>query len=41
MGHNTNSANPDEKPHNVASGQGLHFLVNVIFSNISPFSLFE
>ena len=27
MGHNTNCVNPDETPHNVASGQGLHFLL--------------
>ena len=27
MGHNTNSPNPDETPHNVRSGQGLHFLL--------------
>ena len=27
MGHNTNYANRDETPHNVASDHGLHFLL--------------
>ena len=33
MGHNTNYVNPDETLHNVASGQGLHFLLTECHSS--------
>ena len=42
MGHNANCVNPDETPHNVASGQGLHFLLTECHVVTSyPSNLFE